>query len=309
MNFNMSGLYKYQDGSYKDKNGNIVGYWNRKQSGLTGDAWRYLNSKYGKDWANRVSRNMQKGYIYENNEWRYDGNSVFNKMKNLVGSPGIEQNDTSKIKGIKHEDETAITKDDTATDALLKSIGVTGKTKDAAALGVYMVPVIGNVMSLLDAGKNIYDGNYGMAAFNAAMALPGLSTAKAVMKGAQLGGRALKAVGVANKFSKGITMSPKWYNRFKLMGRINTGTGLGLLGNMGVGLGLTYGPSMYNNYQQVKENKQYIPYLLNSYDQLDQNSKDMIKAMSTSNSFLGDLKAAYNLTNLQMNKNDNSLQN
>lgn len=303
MNFNMSGLYKYQDGSYKDVNGNIVGYWNRKQSGLTGDAWRYLANKYGRGWANRVSNNMKQGYIYEDNEWRYDGNSFTNKMKNLVGSPGIQQNDISKIKGIKHEDKNAITKDDTATTAMLKSFGFNDKAANAASFGVYMVPVIGNIFSLADAAKNIYDGNYGMAALNAAMALPGLTTAKAALKGAQLGGRALKAVGVANKFAKGITLSPKWYNRFKATGRINNTIGLGGLGLLGTGAAAIYGPGIYNNYQQVRGTKeQLIPQLLGNQGNLNQYGKDLLKALSTSNNFLGDLKAAYNLTNLEMNQ-------
>lgn len=298
MSFNMSGLYKYQDGSYKDINGNIVGYWSGRQSGLTKNAWNYLNSKYGKNWANRVSNNMKQGYIYEDNEWRYDGNSLFGKMKNIVGSPGIEQNDISRIKGIKSENKDKIQDDDDYATRLLKNVGLDSTAANVGSFGLYAVPIAGNILSILDAKKNIEDGNYGQAALNALMALPGLHEAKLVTKGINFGGKALKAAGVANKLSKGVKLSPKRANQFKLLGNISNGTILGLMGLVGTGAALQYVPQIYDHYQNILEDKKEIPMMLANQGQLNPYGRAALKAVSTSNTFLGDLKAAYNLTAL-----------
>lgn len=69
INFNMSRLIKHADGSYTDKNGNLV---TGKDRQLTGEAWKYLSKKYGREYANRVSWNTRNGNIYQNGKWRAD---------------------------------------------------------------------------------------------------------------------------------------------------------------------------------------------------------------------------------------------
>lgn len=65
----MSKLYRSSDGNYRDKNGKVVGYLGQN-GGLNGKAWRYLASKYGKDYANRTSALIRNGKIYQNGKWR-----------------------------------------------------------------------------------------------------------------------------------------------------------------------------------------------------------------------------------------------
>jgi hypothetical protein len=65
----MSRLIKHSDGSYTDKNGNLV---TGKDHQLTGEAWKYLSKKYDRDYANRVSWNTRNGNIYQNGKWRAD---------------------------------------------------------------------------------------------------------------------------------------------------------------------------------------------------------------------------------------------
>lgn len=67
INFNMSRLIKHADGSYTDKNGNLV---TGKDGQLTGEAWKYLSKKYDRKYANRVSWNTRNGNIYQNGKWR-----------------------------------------------------------------------------------------------------------------------------------------------------------------------------------------------------------------------------------------------
>ena len=65
--FNMSKLWLGKDGYYRDVNGNKIA---QKGQAITGSAWRYLASKYGKDYANRVSMNTRNGNIFQNGRWR-----------------------------------------------------------------------------------------------------------------------------------------------------------------------------------------------------------------------------------------------
>lgn len=67
--FDMSKLYRSSDGNYRDKNGKVIGYLGQN-GGLNGKAWRYLASKYGKDYANRTSALIRNGKIYQNGKWR-----------------------------------------------------------------------------------------------------------------------------------------------------------------------------------------------------------------------------------------------
>ena len=47
-NFNMSRLQLGKDGYYRDVNGNKIA---QKGQAVSGAAWRYLASKYGRDYA------------------------------------------------------------------------------------------------------------------------------------------------------------------------------------------------------------------------------------------------------------------
>ena len=67
--FNMSKLWLGKDGYYRDVNGNKIA---QKGQAITGSAWRYLVSKYGKDYANRVSMNTRNGNIFQNGRWRFN---------------------------------------------------------------------------------------------------------------------------------------------------------------------------------------------------------------------------------------------
>ena len=67
--FNMSKLWLGKDGYYRDVNGNKIA---QKGQAITGSAWRYLASKYGKDYANRVSMNTRNGNIFQNGRWRFN---------------------------------------------------------------------------------------------------------------------------------------------------------------------------------------------------------------------------------------------
>ena len=68
-NFNMGRLWLGKDGYYRDVNGNKIA---QKGQAITGSAWRYLASKYGKDYANRVSMNTRNGNIFQNGRWRFN---------------------------------------------------------------------------------------------------------------------------------------------------------------------------------------------------------------------------------------------
>ena len=68
-NFNMSKLYLGKDGNYRDANGNIIA---QKGKPLNGAAWKYLASKYGKEYANRTSMNTRNGNIFQNGRWRFN---------------------------------------------------------------------------------------------------------------------------------------------------------------------------------------------------------------------------------------------
>lgn len=68
-NFNMSKLWLGRDGYYRDVNGNKIAQRGRP---ITGAAWRYLASKYGKDYANRTSMNTRNGNIFQNGRWRFN---------------------------------------------------------------------------------------------------------------------------------------------------------------------------------------------------------------------------------------------
>ena len=67
--FNMSKLRLGKDGYYRDVNGNKIA---QKGKPLSGAAWRYLASKYGKDYANRTSMNTRNGNIFQNGRWRFN---------------------------------------------------------------------------------------------------------------------------------------------------------------------------------------------------------------------------------------------
>lgn len=67
--FDMSKLYLGKDGNYRDLNGNIIA---KKGQPITGSAWKYLASKYGKDYANRTSMNTRNGNIFQNGRWRFN---------------------------------------------------------------------------------------------------------------------------------------------------------------------------------------------------------------------------------------------
>ena len=67
--FNMSRLILSKDGYYRDLNGNKVA---KKGQALSGDAWKYLANKYGKEYANRASMNTRNGNIFQNNKWRFN---------------------------------------------------------------------------------------------------------------------------------------------------------------------------------------------------------------------------------------------
>ena len=67
--FNMSKLRLGNDGYYRDVNGNKIA---QKGKPLSGAAWRYLASKYGKDYANRTSMNTRNGNIFQNGRWRFN---------------------------------------------------------------------------------------------------------------------------------------------------------------------------------------------------------------------------------------------
>ena len=67
--FNMNKLWLGKDGYYRDVNGNKIA---QKGQPISGAAWRYLASKYGKDYANRVSMNTRNGNIFQNGRWRFN---------------------------------------------------------------------------------------------------------------------------------------------------------------------------------------------------------------------------------------------
>ena len=67
--FNMSKLWLGKDGYYRDVNGNRIA---QKGQPISGAAWRYLASKYGRDYANRTSMNTRNGNIFQNGRWRFD---------------------------------------------------------------------------------------------------------------------------------------------------------------------------------------------------------------------------------------------
>ena len=67
--FNMSKLWLGKDGYYRDVNGNKIA---KKGQPISGAAWRYLASKYGKDYANRTSMNTRNGNIFQNGRWRFN---------------------------------------------------------------------------------------------------------------------------------------------------------------------------------------------------------------------------------------------
>lgn len=68
-NFNMSRLWLGKDGYYRDVNGNVIA---QKGQPISGAAWRYLASKYGRDYANRTSMNTRNGNIFQNGRWRFN---------------------------------------------------------------------------------------------------------------------------------------------------------------------------------------------------------------------------------------------
>ena len=68
-NFNMSRLWLGKDGYYRDVNGNKIA---QKGQAISGAAWRYLASKYGRDYANRTSMNTRNGNIFQNGRWRFN---------------------------------------------------------------------------------------------------------------------------------------------------------------------------------------------------------------------------------------------
>ena len=68
-NFNMSRLWLGKDGYYRDVNGNKIA---QKGQPISGAAWRYLSSKYGRDYANRTSMNTRNGNIFQNGRWRFN---------------------------------------------------------------------------------------------------------------------------------------------------------------------------------------------------------------------------------------------
>lgn len=68
-NFNMSKLYLGKDGNYRDAKGTIIA---QKGKPLNGSAWKYLASKYGKEYANRTSMNTRNGNIFQNGRWRFN---------------------------------------------------------------------------------------------------------------------------------------------------------------------------------------------------------------------------------------------
>lgn len=67
--FNMSKLWLGKDGYYRDVNGNKIA---QKGQAINGAAWRYLASKYGRDYANRTSMNTRNGNIFQNGRWRFN---------------------------------------------------------------------------------------------------------------------------------------------------------------------------------------------------------------------------------------------
>lgn len=67
--FNMSRLWLGKDGYYRDVNGNKIA---QKGQPISGAAWRYLASKYGRDYANRTSMNTRNGNIFQNGRWRFN---------------------------------------------------------------------------------------------------------------------------------------------------------------------------------------------------------------------------------------------
>lgn len=67
--FNMSRLWLGRDGYYRDVNGNKIA---QKGQPISGAAWRYLASKYGRDYANRTSMNTRNGNIFQNGRWRFN---------------------------------------------------------------------------------------------------------------------------------------------------------------------------------------------------------------------------------------------
>lgn len=68
-NFNMGRLWLGKDGYYRDINGNKIA---QKGQPISGAAWRYLASKYGRDYANRTSMNTRNGNIFQNGRWRFN---------------------------------------------------------------------------------------------------------------------------------------------------------------------------------------------------------------------------------------------
>ena len=205
--FNMSRLYRSQANNgryvYRTADGTVVSDASGK---LTKDAWTYLASKYGKDYANRTSANMMAGNIWQNGKWRENYAASGNKtadwatatkgknMKtfNYKFGTGIKN---LKYDGTKGRVSSEAQKDEwddentafgNAAQWLARRAGLKLSTGAASAIemGAYLIPGVGTAISAANAIDDIRKGDYWGAAMNAAFAIPGIGMVGKALKGA-----------------------------------------------------------------------------------------------------------------------------
>lgn len=237
--FNMSKLWLGKDGYYRDVNGNKIA---QKGQAITGSAWRYLASKYGRDFANHTSMQTRNGNIYQNGKWRFndvqsskegrtaswdDAMSRINQNARAAGAKKAsdgswilkDRNNKYRFMDYNRQKlaenrakETAIQQtpkrnvwEDGVVAGGLQKLGVNEGLANAAGIGAYFIPGVGSALAGADAINDFSRGDYLGAATNALFAIPGLGGA---MKLGSLGlkglGKSAKLISKVNRFTKPI---------------------------------------------------------------------------------------------------------
>lgn len=316
-NFDMSKLWLGKDGYYRDVNGNKVA---QKGQALTGAAWRYLESKYGRDYANRASMNTRNGNIFQNGQWRFNNDGT--SAKGTRDKYGYKQINpfTGKETYLNQDSRSAAVQDmkrngkwspnqkqqnkESITDEGPSSLG--GKfikwfgdktglyhagngISDLAGTGAYFIPGVGSALSAADAIDSFSKGNYGDALLNAAFAIPFVGS---IGKGLRTGLKAANLVKSANAVGKGI----RYINK------------VDPLAKKALNVKMTYdlpkmGKDLYDTYNTIAQQKKEISDQIRNSNLTDQQLKNALgenyesvkRLTSRDNSFLGNMGSVWDI--------------
>lgn len=248
---------------YRTANGTVVSDSSGK---LTKNAWNYLASKYGKDYANRTSANMMRGHIWQNGRWNPNGKvkdiNAFNRMFQTAGNKQLIYNGT-KGKVESEKDKSEWDNEDTVIGNLLKmgsnafGLKMNDTAKMVGGLGAYFIPGVGTALSAADAVDSLRKGNFGEAALNAAFALPVIGGfGKALKAGTKLIKGANKVARTTTPYRTGIKLQK--FAKSKPIKYVQTAAGVGMLAHQA--------PQLYN-LGKAKAKQAYYGDDLDNYSQ------------------------------------------